>query len=70
MDTNTVLTLQDYYENLDKKSKGLFLEYLITTYGFRYTTIRAKLTGARGKLRKNEQKDVQEAINNESIWRR
>ncbi|MBP3510569.1 MAG: hypothetical protein J6K19_00815 [Prevotella sp.] len=69
MDTNTVLALQDYYESLDRKSKGQFLEHLITRYGFKYTTIRAKLTGTRGELRKNEQMNVQEAIENERIWR-
>lgn len=69
MAENAGLNPQDYYENLDRKNKGKFLEYLITRYGFKYTTIRAKLTGTRGVLRKPEQMSVQEAIDNESVWR-
>lgn len=69
MTENAVLTPQDYYENLDRKNKGKFLEYLITRYGFKYTTIRAKLTRVRGVLRKYEQMSVQEAIDNENVWK-
>lgn len=64
------IDVRDYYSRLTKKEKSKLLEYLMVKYGYNYTTIRVKLTGVRARLKRNEELDVQEAINNESIWRR
>ena len=64
------LNLQDYYGNLSKKNKGLYLKYLVVTYDLNYSTIRRKLTGVDGYyLSTIERIACNEAIKNEEIWK-
>ncbi len=71
MEQSMIVNVQDYYQNLTKIEKSKLLGYMMVKYGYCYTTIRAKIAGGgRGRLRKNEEKDVLEAIENESVWRR
>lgn len=60
------LNLQDYYGNLSKKNKGLFLKYLVVAYDMNYSTIRRKLTGVLSTV---ERIACNEAIKNEEIWK-
>lgn len=64
------LNLQDYYGNLSKKNKGLFLKYLVVAYDMNYSTIRRKLTGVDGFfLSTVERIACNEAIKNEEKWK-
>ncbi len=71
MKQSMIVNVQDYYQNLTKKEKSELLEYLIIKFGYNYSTMRQKLAGTgRGRFRRNEERDVLEAIENESAWRR
>ena len=64
---NSAITIQDYYANLTKKEKTQILSYLITHYGFRYNSVKQKLTGKSDFNPRDLL--VVKAVINEELWR-
>ena len=59
----------DYYRNLERKEKGMFLNYLSFHYGMNVNTTRNKLLGNNGQeLNTLEKMVVYDVINNE-LWK-
>ena len=60
----------DYYRNLERKEKGMFLNYLSFHYGMNVNTTRNKLLGNNGQeLNTLEKMVVYDVINNE-LWKK
>lgn len=65
----TSVDLRDYYHSLSRKEKGKFLSYLVTEFGFSYSTMVNKLSG-RYHITKPESFLLNLAVQQEEIWKR
>ena len=64
------LNLEVYYSKLSKKDKSKYLKYLMINYDLNYSTIRRKLSGAKGcNLNTLERIACKDAIEKEEEWR-
>ena len=63
----TILGLQSYYKGLTKSEKSSLIEYLMVTFGYKYSSLQSKLSG-KHDLNKRDLILIGEVVQNES-WK-
>ena len=70
MSESLELVIRNYYANLRKKDKGMFLQYLITKYQFNYITLVHKLGKSGGRTFSMPELIVIKNVINNQEWKK